>query len=477
MRSVLVLWLMAAIAHGAEVVGWRVPLDWLISPWAQEGATRDLTAPPEASAFFEKGDHLVDVKAALNKVLPYQNTSELDPFAPHPESKDRTFEGDWVVWNERSRMLVAKGDWENLGLIEGLVVSKRMPILIRCEVVFKSPSEDTGSSYQLLVRSGEKGLRVVETVSIEVEARSRREFDWVDLRLKFCHPMDERRVLKLEGGVLLASDEPTTLGFWEDESGKRWEIMATATPVTMDGYSLKDLLWMERDGKVEKLHPEGEMAEREAKEVELPDGLVLRRYHVAPGLLEALPFGRTEEEQWRPIKLLEVPDTLRGTGLGGVDAAGILSSNGVRFSHPLAMAGFFRSGSMLVMVNTRADHDLVEKILSSGLFSPPVHLWVELDWNGGGVGIRSRSGERSSLDVFDGEEHSSGIGILGTLGARSEIADVSYELVPAPGSSWKGATTVLAGHEVDLGSQHVDGVAMKVSLKASVLYGQQREKE
>lgn len=249
MRNVLVLWLMVAVAHGAEVVGWRVPLDWLISPWAQEDATTGLEAPPESSAFFEKGDRLVDVRAALNKVLPYQNANAIDPFSKPGEQVGPTFKGDWVLWNERSRMLVAKGDWENLGHIEGLVRSRNMPVSIRCEVEFIPPEDDGAVSHTLLIRSGEKGIRVAGRTSIDVQVNLSGNHDWVDLLLKLEHPLDEERLILFEGGLTLSSASRATVGFWTDGSGERWEIAITATPVTLDGTPVDDLVWMERDGE------------------------------------------------------------------------------------------------------------------------------------------------------------------------------------------------------------------------------------
>lgn len=120
-----VLLLSAAAVHASMTAAWKVPVE-LYASLSEEGS-RKLTAPPGASAFFHPGDELWDI---AEQVMWHSPASLHDR-----EGKPEPWPGEWLVWNARSGMIVARGSEIDLLLLDQTL-----------DVLEKSPSFSARSS-------------------------------------------------------------------------------------------------------------------------------------------------------------------------------------------------------------------------------------------------------------------------------------------------------------------------------------------
>jgi|GEM_PF-4716517 len=111
----LACFLAAALSSQAgEVVGWKAPLAWVARDLPAQGAGLEgKLTPPEPSVFFLPSDELMELRFA--------------------ELFGQALALDWVVWNARSGMLVAKGEIDNLSRLEELLKLNQMPS--QCRIV------------------------------------------------------------------------------------------------------------------------------------------------------------------------------------------------------------------------------------------------------------------------------------------------------------------------------------------------------
>lgn len=130
-----VLLLSAAAVHASMTAAWKVPVE-LYASLSEEGS-RKLTAPPGASAFFHPGDELWDI---AEQVMWHSPASLHDR-----EGKPEPWPGEWLVWNARSGMIVARGSEIDLLLLDQtLDVLEKIPLLLRTKFeTVQGPAAET----------------------------------------------------------------------------------------------------------------------------------------------------------------------------------------------------------------------------------------------------------------------------------------------------------------------------------------------
>lgn len=451
-------------SQAAEVVGWKAPLAWVSRNLPTQGAglERKLTAP-EPSVFFLPGDELVDVGVAE---LPGQAAAL-----------------DWMVWNARSGMLVAKGEIDNLSRLEEVLGLDQMPN--QCRIVVElfdvAPGGGPPGGVPALGLSAVARSGVALTAStqgaageLKFEAGPISEADGTAISLPLQVSGRRAEGAALEAATLLYLSAGQPLWMARDfEGGKGIDIVVTGFVELIDGTPLPQARWIQSGKEMLPL-----TAQRRPERRALGDSgfLMIRHFSASelhPGITQpADPFEIVAEQPSDPLeglKLVATPEPLRSIlPQSMLDmqpwVGALLAASGV--AERPRFAGFDPLRQQLaVWFPTLDGADIFSQFFNNGCHTSEM---IAATIEGRGVSrIVGRTGCKLSLARLD--DHAKPLRTLTvepSLGPSQTIIDVRLDYRNEKDASLTTSFAVAAGEplEVALGSQAGEKSTLRVRM-------------
>ncbi|MEM1085830.1 MAG: hypothetical protein AAGI48_17105 [Verrucomicrobiota bacterium] len=424
--------LFSLASFGAQTAGWRVPLSHVLWQGLDSKGVKKMDQPPSVSAFFKTGDELWDLSSAIRWESNSPFSAKDDPFAVAPEGGGQVmkFEGEWVVWNATSQMIVARGAPKDLGLVDLIANLDKIPLMIRTRLDLLDASGRFTEGLSLISRSGE--MASVKCGNLHLKIVGNIGSDRRLLDLDFEGLVRGRSLERVRTGVTLLNGKPLKLARWT-EAGEGWEMRVAAELVTVDDQSASSLRWIEKDGALRMLdHVNSGLGvpglRRMLDDLELPDGLSARVFSVPRDSLARLSGHEDEVPAFQYVE--DVTPSLPGdlAVMSWVDARAQLQENGVRFDHQGSIAGFNAGRGLLFVINTPVQMDLVETIFLSTGPSIPTNLRLQLEGDGILAMLMSRSGEKVAITRGENDDLETLFEIAPNVGATYKLVDVRYRL-------------------------------------------------
>ncbi len=486
MKVIFVWLLLIAAACADPVVGWRVPIERFVPGGLGNELVGKLDKAPEQLAFFEAGDELWDVKAAVG-VLLLKDVS--DQYFSDFRFSDRVVVdelwGGWAVWNARSEMLVLKG---NVGVIiwaDTKVLPRGQEPMIRTRLELRESASPNKSKAHVSVVGAGGATSMVESNDIRLEVISNS-----DGRMNYGVDYSVKAELKMPGG----SSERVTTEFTSrngeaiciasrKKAAAGWEMWLKSEVVTGWGTPVWDVRWIEKEGQLTRLKGEQPYADFEFGKVlenkEMRVGIFaapadfISRISEGDGVGygEIDPFAGPEKMRMlREKARMKFPKSMRSFDWGGwMDVSQALRSNGVRFELPGAGAGFDKECGLLVVVSNEHDLDMVETILMSLCSLPPMPIRTTLrvgddQWSviscSGGKGLVEHTLKGKAMSRFD---------VTPSLVPDWKSADLEVSGVFKDEEKTLSKVTAKAGQEVEVGKVSIDGRQAVLTAEVEVL--------
>lgn len=404
--------LLAPLAHCAMTVGWKVPVDLIAGDLATNEKAHKLAKPPGASAFFQPGDELWDISAAVMGRTGYR--------APDPEAAGKEkWPGEWLVWNARSGMIIARGSRADILSAQSAIQVEEQPKVVRTKLELIRGTAGKKDSISVVGRSGEQATMESAPWRIEAAPTLDSSNDLIDEQLKLTWS-DGGMQWELSTAVTSHLGERIRIAC-QGSGEQRWELFLSAQGEYPNGVSLPEVRWQESpDGLACWPIPPG--GDRPYSKT--PEGFEIGVYRVPPNFLDQVRGGDEKVE----LPEIEVPSTMAEAMRGKVvDLYETFRKKGVAMV-PGSFAGFDPKGSRVIFTGTQADQALVESLLDGGCgpcWSPA--LWVETDPASGGWGIACTPGGKGFLHGSSGEKEL-GFEIEATIGNNNTVIDVRYSI-------------------------------------------------
>lgn len=455
----LLVWLFAVACSDAITAAWKVPLGNFVEDLATDDRVKKLGQAPGKSAFFHEGDELWDVSAALRWD---RSDAAADPFDEKVRAAGAfKWQGDWIVWNERSKLMVASGSWMDLKDAEDALGYHALPILVRvrCEIL----SGEAGTlerSLSLVLRSGETAKASWEGASLKLEGIANTSV-WTDLRGEIRWPIKGTdQTWSVVTAATIPNGKRMLLASQGQGDGK-WQLFAEVGVERIDGTPRSQTRWVENPDGVVIWSPEN----LDSKPVRrtLVSGLGLGIFSVPTDLVQRLDAESDDEaafvetppqaEEWVRGHLLDVRD--------------LFSPNGVRIEGEGSFAGFDARGCLVIIAKKEAV-DLIEQLVEGGCYEPPSHAMVETNAQSGGWCLVARSGEKAEIKRSRAGESECLFAIEPTLGSRDHLVDLRYTIDVMNGATAVGrsesASTLRIGDPQKVGSFFSDGATTDLIL-------------
>lgn len=456
-RFLMILVLAFSGVGRAEVTAaWKVPIGQFVPDHENNAEVRKLEKPPGESGFFQQGDELWDVsKVLMTAALPWLE-------APDEGDPKKPWKGEWAVWNARSGMLVARGDY--IDMIEaqqacGFDDSKLM-VRMKFELVRGAKTH----AVPVLAASGEQGRARVDDIVVETDASTDR-LGFHDVSLVVSWNAGQTA---LRWGVYTSfavRDGKRILVARHGTGNSAWELHVTAVGETIDGSPLAKSRWIEVGTKRPRPWPEDQMLQLTRHP--LKDGLYIAAYQIPPPFMSGPP----------PVEIadMKAPATLRGWIHGSFqNAADKLKIQGFATDQPGFFAGVELRSNQLILVADAASHGRVAALLN-GIFAPPDTLiQIESRPESGNYSLLAGYGGKALIDlVKQGElvdETRELFQIQPTLG-DSGIVDLEYGVSDPgkPGEFTKGTAKLKPGEWQEIEDDVQPQAGPPISLRATVL--------
>jgi hypothetical protein len=404
---ILLVWLcLAAFAHASVTVAWKLPVDVFapgyrgLDPLGEEPPKKHkLAKPPGESVFFEAGDELWDVSQEVIQQARLRRKTG-DP------AKGIQWGGQWMVWNARSQMIVARGSEADIMMAGAALDLSVLPVLARTKLELVRGGDAKGREVSALSSSGETARVKVDGIEAAVRAV---DGGWhgglteQDILLSW-----QSGEMKGEVSVHLDLYDLRTriarFGSGEDQ----WEVFATGGMAYSHGVPISEVRWKEEHGKT-VAWPLRETSESAI--APLDENLKIAIFKVRPDLPSLLGGGDDGEEdpfggEDRPPALAMIPVSEElGRWMGGelLDLKPLLRRNGVKLDYPKAYAGYDRVSDRLFVIATPTELDLCELTVRGVGCSISRGAWTETDAASGNWGLACRSGEESWIKLSSGD--------------------------------------------------------------------------
>lgn len=463
-RLLLILVLAFSGVGMAEVTAaWKVPIESRIPDYETDERVRKLAKPPGESAFFEAGDEIWEVSKALRWVIWALKVDEpVDPFAEAERAaKTVRWQGEWVVWNARSGMFVARGSWTDIQIVEEILGIPNEPIVLRSRI--DVAEGDTGGdskpgnfrSLSIVSRSGYEAKAEVEGVEVDFAICASVSEGVSDAVCDLSWPAEANdRRWHVHTGVTVREEVRTRLARHGNGPGS-WEVYLTVSRELPDGTPVAELRWIETAIGMETWIGPGRKDIRET----LGPNRELGIYPVPEHFLSKLGG----EEVVPTLPDVEAPAELAEWVRGPLmDIEKLLRENGVKIDLAAGhFAGFDPRSNSVIFVADLVNQDIAEQIFSHGCSSPSP-LWIETSRESGGWGLASRSGEKAGISRRSGDVTDLLFEIEPTLGGNREIMDLRYKFDVVAGDRAIGriesATTLYNGKPVRVATYTKEGM-------------------
>jgi hypothetical protein len=376
-----------SIGAASITAAWKVPSEIV------EMMFVDLPPPmeqlPGESKFLQPGDKLFDLSGTVNLGLRVKAEDHpsgvVKGHVPEPE-----FQGDWIVWNVRSEMVVARGSWNDIELAKlSIGGGEWLPMVLRTK--FELSDHAGKRTLALVSRSGElseaefEGLkaRVEPTIGADGLVQIRLEGSWTSGAAGNRWDISTNVVVSDGQRLRLAR---------HGQGESAWELAVTALRETADGTPWGEARALEFEGGLDPV-PDGPRANAPIR-AKLDAKRWIGVFQMPPDELVKLFPNEVES-----FKTMTVPENasewVRGSLL---DIHPGLKDFGIDLGKDGAFAGLERMTNRLFVVGGEEDIKLVHQILQSlGPEDPESPIWIETNAESGAWGIACDSGLRASI--------------------------------------------------------------------------------
>jgi hypothetical protein len=457
-RIICLAWLALLLwAQAAVTVGWKIPITQVVYNLGENPGAQKLEKPPAASAFFQPGDEIWDIAPAVSQRL-FMKGGELGVIPDWP--------GEWLVWNARSGMVVARGSESDVLLAQQALELSELPFELRAKLELADGREKTARSISLLVQSGIEASAKSGDLELKLLPTSSASNRWIDVAIET--KWTENGVSWEYASKLVVADDRRVRIASQVFQATRWDLSLLITRERPDGTKLSEMRWKETPEGLEIWSlPEGwKESAREA----FHDGLQLGVLQVPADLMEKLGQGKNPEGIARIAAPAELARWIKGDCH---DLSPTFRENGVKLERKGAKLVFDPGWQQLIVVGSEEDLELVEGIF--GIFqskseedSESSCLWIEFSQSTGTLGLACLSGSTANL-AGKGDARGRSIELEPTLGGSGRIADLAYCLgFPGGSGELLSKTTLVLEVPQKLGSFTVPGQAeeeISVTLK------------
>ena len=452
-RIICLAWLALALCVQASVtVAWRLPAHSSVASSSEHPEATQLREPPSASVFFEEGDELWEISKTIWWGDVRDKESAPDPFNASEETGP--WKGEWIVWNRRSGMVVARGSWSELRRLESKLSLNSHPMIQRIKVELVTISERdeplvSERSIAVFARCGEEVKGCMEGIQLKMTSDAYRPAAVSSNTMALSWPSSEKDSTWQLDFAFSAFDGVRTRIAKGKDGDDRWEIYVTVSAENVDGTPVNEDRWIESpQGAVVWAH----CSPSRSFQKDIPGDLVMGAYPVPDDFVLMLGGSETEAPSF-----VDSPSSIAAQIRGPfIDVRGLLGENGVKLIDPKEFAGFDTRSLTLVTVSNREARDTVEAIVSGGLRDLDLGTWVETNSESGGWGLLCRSGEISSIFRRQGGEQVPACVFELTVGSNRQVMDLRYRFDVVRGSERLGhleaASTLLRARPQEIGS-------------------------
>ena len=481
--KILVLGLLSLVVetsvNAAETFAWRVPLtNYAHAGLETKGVVR-LERPPEASPFLSLGDTLWDISEAR------PDLSGKAPFRP-----------DWVIWNEDTRRIVAKGSAMALHALHYHMRIENLPTQCRNrielfrigkEILPPDFSKKPDAVLSVVSRNHQTSIASYSDdgsrIQFKGEAAYSEDKNFIDLKLKVSATLSGCPELEIDCSAATRNGSEVWVARGHDgESGI--DVRITPTIELADGTPFLKATLKQNGNAVETFYIDVQNLQR----IVLGGGLELGIARMSPldvlqnfgGSLPGVdPFDIQDHdpfvmdmlsEHFHKIKASEVlAPYFAGSVIDlteGVRRSGILFGEGDSAGYDLSTETIF------VLSASPHELDKFAQLIDYGYRLPPVSCAISHM----GIGesrLLSRSGQKATMKISRGGDtkHIRHLEIEPTIGESYNLVDlrISYEETVGKETirTLDTAATLIVGQAVGLmGEERVGGSKTDMKFKA-----------
>jgi hypothetical protein len=461
-----VLWallFLSACLEASITAAWKIPVEHFARDYQTNDEIRKLEKPPGDSDFLQPGDELWDLSKALRYKVAAPLPEHGDPFAePEKIKLDQSWYGEWLVWNARSGMVVARGSWNDIFAAQKLIGFEDAPVTIRTRVELVTAGKET-LSVSLVAVSDEESSAEDSGLKVDLAAKDLGPPGLVDGEFSVSWPAAEKDSRwEVNTGVTLEEGKRTRLAR-RGRGPTRCEVFASASREFSNGVKVSEARSIEgRDGvTVWPVAPDGD-----PRKDRLGNGLLVWSFGFSSDVSPIRNLGESSAKwPW-----MEAPaghgEWLRGRV---VDLRELLPRSGAELKGPDALAVFDPGSARITIAGTPEDVDVCEMAILHSVLSDPIYgrdLWIETNPEAGGWGLTCRSGENARIAKSSPAGNRPSFEIEPMIGESGRIVDLHYEFdvfsKGAPAGQVKSATSLelgkpqeIAGHSVGEGEEKV----------------------
>jgi len=388
---VCILLSLAGMAHASVTFAWKIPIASFAPDYARREDVHRLEKPPADSAFFQADDVLWDLSSWVSKRSgSIALSGEKAPTVPEAALPVPAWTGDWVVWNERSGMVVARGSYNDVFLVEEALGFLRMPTAIRTKFELMTKDPAGGRSVTVLGPASENASAKEQGLEVEATAEDWSFSGTVDDQLCISWPAgtsDDRWAVQT---ALTLPQGKRTLLAGHGSGANRWQLFATATVESLAGVPVSETRWIEHPGG---LKPWPRTAEHDDEIRNRSEGNHLCVYR-DPDLWSKLGSGPDPVPAAPSIK---APESVAEWMRGSVADVSEWVFDGAKGDRSGWFAGYDSRSHRLVVLADAFGQDHSEARVNSVLVDPLCgpQLWIESDPESGGWLLACRSGENA----------------------------------------------------------------------------------
>ena len=452
------LLLSAAAVHASTTAAWKVPVE-LYASLSEEGS-RKLPAPPGASVFFQPGDELWDIA---------EQVMEHSPASLHDRGeKPEPWPGEWLVWNARSGMIVARGSETDLLLLDQtLDVWKKIPLHVR--TTFELLQGTSGEVRKLTFLSKGESVTRVKLQELQAEAglyATSEPNTSVDLDLSISWPRAEG-TWKFATKIGLPDGKRTSIAK-HISAEEPWELFVTASREWFHAVPYGDIRWKEKDSRATRWP---KLTWSEFSIEQFSDDLQIGIYAIPPDIIgqSAIddPFAVDGPKTRSDLPRVQAPPSLAPWVQGSVIDAGSLMD-----APESSFYGYDERRQLLIYLASQAHQEVLRDLLQLNHFPfVPKYLRTRLDLDDSSWEISTASGSRGFIRKFNNGRET-GVEIEPTASSDGFSIDCNYHFDfigrgDVPGSL-SSRITLKPGVPQVIGSSALPGgVENKVSLTAT----------
>ena len=459
-RILWALFLLSACVEASITAAWKIPVEHFAPDYKTDKQVRKLEKPPGDSDFLQPGDELWDLSKALFYWMEEPLPEGGNPFAEPKKIKlDQPWYGEWLVWNARAGMVVARGSWNDIFAAQKLIGFKDVPVTIRTRVELVTAGKETIST-SLVSESGSEVSKEENGLQVDLGAT-----DWgapglVDGLFHVSWPAGEKDShWEVNTGITLKEGMRTKLAR-RGRGPNRCELFASATREYSNGVMVSAARLIEgRDGVSPwPVEPDGE-----PRKDRVEGGLLVWSVDCHFGLVRGL-MGPIAQWPW-----MDAPEARREWVRGRVvDLRGFLPHSGT----PDAMAVFDPGSMRVIIAGTPEDVDLGEMAIQSSLTTRIGRdLWIEANPEAGGWGLTCRSWEKASIAKESPAGNGPSFEIEPSIGDPGTMVELRYEFdvfsKGVPAGHLKSATSLELGKPQEIAGHSVGDKEEKVIITVS----------